>query len=187
MQADSMILVSVDDHLVEPPNLFEGRLASKFVDEAPWVVGQDDGSEVWILNAVAGRVKDMNAGGVLGSMCFPSFPGFAGRLFATHNDKELALARSPTPITTGTSRNGAEAIPGGFSRWGCRSCGIQNCARKRSIGTPKEVVIQSPSLRTQRRWVTRASMTNTGIRCDGRFPTPTLCCRCTWAPRAKSP
>src|SRR5262249_15570244 len=38
------------------------------------------------------RVKDMNAGGVLGSMCFPSFPGFAGRLFATADDKDLALA-----------------------------------------------------------------------------------------------
>ena len=31
------------------------------------------------------RVKDMNAGGILGSMCFPSFPGFAGRLFATED------------------------------------------------------------------------------------------------------
>ena len=38
------------------------------------------------------RVKDMNAGGVLGSMCFPSFPGFAGRLFASHGDKELGAA-----------------------------------------------------------------------------------------------
>ena len=28
------------------------------------------------------RVKDMNAGGILGSMCFPSFPGFSGRVFA---------------------------------------------------------------------------------------------------------
>jgi hypothetical protein len=27
----------------------------------------------------------MNAGGILGSMCFPSFPGFAGRLFATED------------------------------------------------------------------------------------------------------
>jgi predicted TIM-barrel fold metal-dependent hydrolase len=34
----------------------------------------------------------MNAGGVLASMCFPSFPGFAGRLFATATDKDLALA-----------------------------------------------------------------------------------------------
>src|SRR5262245_38860058 len=38
------------------------------------------------------RVKDMDAGGVLGSMCFPSFPGFSGRLFAATPDKELALA-----------------------------------------------------------------------------------------------
>ncbi|PQP55192.1 amidohydrolase, partial [Mycolicibacterium austroafricanum] len=37
------------------------------------------------------RVKDMNAGGILGSMCFPSFPGFAGRLFATE-DAEFSLA-----------------------------------------------------------------------------------------------
>jgi predicted TIM-barrel fold metal-dependent hydrolase len=38
------------------------------------------------------RVKDMNAGGVLASMCFPSFPAFSGRLFAACKDKELALA-----------------------------------------------------------------------------------------------
>jgi predicted TIM-barrel fold metal-dependent hydrolase len=33
----------------------------------------------------------MNAGGILGSICFPSFPGFAGRLFATE-DPEFSLA-----------------------------------------------------------------------------------------------
>ena len=38
------------------------------------------------------RIKDMNAGGVLGSMNFPSFPGFSGRLFAACEDKGLALA-----------------------------------------------------------------------------------------------
>jgi predicted TIM-barrel fold metal-dependent hydrolase len=38
------------------------------------------------------RVKDMNAGGVLASMNFPSFPGFSGRLFAACEDKDLALA-----------------------------------------------------------------------------------------------
>ena len=41
------------------------------------------------------RVKDMDAGGVLGSMCFPSFPGFCGRLFAAADDKDLALAVAP--------------------------------------------------------------------------------------------
>ena len=37
------------------------------------------------------RVKDMNAGGILGSICFPTFCGFAGRLFATE-DPEFSLA-----------------------------------------------------------------------------------------------
>ncbi|MBL7489465.1 amidohydrolase family protein [Frankia sp. AgW1.1] len=127
MQADDLILISVDDHLVEPPDMFKGRLPAKFDDVAPKVVRRDDGSDVWTfngtvipnvgLNAVAGRpreeygveptsfeemrpgcfdiherVKDMNAAGVLGSMCFPSFPGFAARLFAAAEDKELALS-----------------------------------------------------------------------------------------------
>jgi predicted TIM-barrel fold metal-dependent hydrolase len=38
------------------------------------------------------RVADMDANGVLGSMCFPSFPQFCGQLFARTQDKELALA-----------------------------------------------------------------------------------------------
>ncbi len=127
MNARDLILVSVDDHLVEPPHLFEGRLPARYADAAPKVERRPDGSDVWVfngsvipnigLNAVAGRpkeeygieptafdemrpgcydvherVKDMNAGGVLGSMCFPSFPGFSGRLFAACEDKELALA-----------------------------------------------------------------------------------------------
>jgi predicted TIM-barrel fold metal-dependent hydrolase len=127
MKAEDLILVSVDDHLVEPPDMFDGRLPKKFQDQAPKVIRRDDGSDVWTfngeiipnigLNAVAGkpreeygveptafdemrpgcydiheRVKDMNAGGVLASMCFPSFPAFSGRLFAACKDKELALA-----------------------------------------------------------------------------------------------
>jgi predicted TIM-barrel fold metal-dependent hydrolase len=38
------------------------------------------------------RVKDMSAGGVLATMNFPSFPSFSGRLFASVDDKDLALA-----------------------------------------------------------------------------------------------
>ncbi len=67
MQPADMILISVDDHLVEPPGLFEGRLAARHRDRAPRVVRQDDGADVWVfndtvipnigLNAVAGRPK----------------------------------------------------------------------------------------------------------------------------------
>jgi predicted TIM-barrel fold metal-dependent hydrolase len=127
MRADEMIMISVDDHLVEPPDLFLGRLPAALQDFAPRVERLGDGSDVWLfngtvipnigLNAVAGRpkeeygveptafdemrpgcfdvherIKDMNAGGVLGSMNFPSFPGFSARLFAGCNDKDIALA-----------------------------------------------------------------------------------------------
>jgi predicted TIM-barrel fold metal-dependent hydrolase len=127
MSPDDLILVSVDDHCVEPPELFEGRLPSRYADRAPRVVRQDDGTDVWVfegqeipnigLNAVAGRppeeygvdptsfdeirpgtydihrrVEDMNAGGVLGSMNFPSFPQFCGQVFTKADDKDLGLA-----------------------------------------------------------------------------------------------
>ncbi len=127
MDKNEMILVSVDDHLCEPPHMFDEHLPAKWQDEAPKLIRTDEGNDVWTfngavihnvgLNAVAGRpkeeygmeptcfeemrpgcydvhdrIKDMNAGGVLGSLCFPSFPGFCGRLFAAHPDKEFAAA-----------------------------------------------------------------------------------------------
>jgi predicted TIM-barrel fold metal-dependent hydrolase len=126
VEADDLILISVDDHVIEPPDLFAGHLPAKYLDRAPQLVRRSDGSDVWkfgeaviensALNAVAGRpkeeyglepqsldeirpgcydvherVKDMNAGGVLASMNFPSFPTFTARLFAT-DDIALSLA-----------------------------------------------------------------------------------------------
>ncbi len=65
MRAEDLILVSVDDHVVEPPDLFEGHLPDKWMEFAPRSVPKDDGSDVWVyegveipnigLNAVAGR------------------------------------------------------------------------------------------------------------------------------------
>jgi predicted TIM-barrel fold metal-dependent hydrolase len=127
VDVDDLILVSVDDHLIEPPDLFEGGLPSGLQDRAPRMHGLDDGTYVWrfegeeianiAINAVAGRpgeewgteptsldelrpgtydiherVKEMNANGLLGSMNFPSFPGFCGQLFSRVADKEMGLA-----------------------------------------------------------------------------------------------
>ena len=68
MQADDLILVSVDDHVVEPPGLFEGRLSAKAAKRAPFIEKLENGREVWMfeghalpnvgLNAVAGRVPE---------------------------------------------------------------------------------------------------------------------------------
>jgi predicted TIM-barrel fold metal-dependent hydrolase len=62
------MIVSVDDHLVEPAHLFEGRMPAALVDVAPRIEVADDGTEAWIfdgqrhpqigLNAVVGRPKD---------------------------------------------------------------------------------------------------------------------------------
>lgn len=61
-------IISVDDHLVEPPGMFEGRLARRLQADAPKVVRAEDGNEAWAfegqvysqigLNAIAGRRKD---------------------------------------------------------------------------------------------------------------------------------
>ena len=61
-------LLSVDDHLMEPPHTFEGRLPRKFVDAGPRVIETDEGHEVWSMEgtpyfqvgfmAVAGRPKE---------------------------------------------------------------------------------------------------------------------------------
>ena len=68
MQVEDLILVSVDDHVVEPPHLFEGRLSAKAAARAPFIEKLENGREVWMfeghalpnvgLNAVAGRVPE---------------------------------------------------------------------------------------------------------------------------------
>src|SRR3954466_1056666 len=61
-------IISVDDHLIEPAHVFEGRMPAHLQDAAPKVVTLDDGRETWVyedgfypqvgLNAVAGRAKE---------------------------------------------------------------------------------------------------------------------------------
>ena len=121
-------IISVDDHLIEPPDLFEGRMPAALVDRAPRIVELGDGKQAWEyegnfyanvgLNAVIGRpkeewsmeparfeemrpgcydiherIKDMDAGGLWASVCFPSLiAGFCGAVFARSQDPELGLA-----------------------------------------------------------------------------------------------
>ena len=48
MKLNDMVLVSVDDHVVEPPHLFEGRLPAKYADLAPQFVTRADGTNAWV-------------------------------------------------------------------------------------------------------------------------------------------
>lgn len=58
-------VISTDDHIVEPPHMWEGRFPAKLQELAPRVVDTDDGGQRWLwldelipnvgFNAVAGR------------------------------------------------------------------------------------------------------------------------------------
>ncbi len=59
------LVISADDHVVEPPDTFEGRVRARLADRAPRVVDTDDGGQTWVydgkelpnvgFNAVVGR------------------------------------------------------------------------------------------------------------------------------------
>jgi predicted TIM-barrel fold metal-dependent hydrolase len=125
MRMDDMILISIDDHIIEPEDMFERQMPERYRDEAPKYVRADNGLDHWEfqgfstgsvgLNAVASwpheewgmdpvghaemrpgcyrpdlRVRDMDANGVLASMCFPTFAGFNGMSLARSTiDREL--------------------------------------------------------------------------------------------------
>jgi predicted TIM-barrel fold metal-dependent hydrolase len=118
-------MISVDDHVIEPPNVWQDRVPAKYKERAPRIVNDDHG-EAWMYDGVrkateglasaAGkdktefspepirytdmregcyephaRVADMLQDGVIGSLCFPSFPRFCGQVFLEAKDRDLAL------------------------------------------------------------------------------------------------
>jgi predicted TIM-barrel fold metal-dependent hydrolase len=64
MNVEDLVLVSVDDHIIEPREMFDAHIPERYRDRAPRVLTDDDGSEYWLfederaaymgLNAVAG-------------------------------------------------------------------------------------------------------------------------------------
>ena len=221
MQLDDLIIVSVDDHVVEPPDLFERHLPAKYTDIAPQLIHKDDGTDVWQfqgfevpnigLNAVAGRPKeeygidptsfeeiragcfdvekrvlDMNANGVLGSLNFPSLPGFAGRLFGALDDKDTSVVLDPgvqrlahrrvvrvRPRALHPARDPDDLGPGGDSR-------------PRSGGSRRRAATRSRSRRTPSRSASRACTRTTGTRSGRRAPTSGRSSACTSARPASS-
>jgi predicted TIM-barrel fold metal-dependent hydrolase len=144
---DDLSIVSVDDHVIEPPELWQTWVPHRLREQAPrvlriavspddprvpdklrdHVIETPDGTDFWSydgklvplggLNATAGvaredytldpvnfdeirpgcfqvpaRIADMDLDGVAASLVFPSFTGFAGRVFVEAKDKDLALA-----------------------------------------------------------------------------------------------
>ncbi len=64
-----MILISVDDHIAEPADMFEGHVPAKYRDVVPRVETDEHGFQQWWygdkkgrnlgLNAVAGKPPEM--------------------------------------------------------------------------------------------------------------------------------
>ena len=68
MKVEDMIIVSVDDHIVEPPTMYENHLSSQHKSIAPELRKDANGADFWLyegnrsgavgLNAVVGRFKE---------------------------------------------------------------------------------------------------------------------------------
>ena len=50
MRMEDMIMVSVDDHLVEPPDMFKNHLTAEYQAKAPKVSRLSSGCDVWEFN-----------------------------------------------------------------------------------------------------------------------------------------
>ena len=161
VRADDLIIISVDDHLVEPPDMFEGRLAAEFADRAPRVIERDDGREMWLfegveipnfgLNAVSGRPQEEY--GIEPTRFDEIRPGLLGRrrphrrherrrragvACASRRSPSSAARSSPTP----TTRSSALAVLQAYNDWHVEDvvrrrtpAGSSPC-RSRPTGTP---------------------------------------------------
>ncbi|MBA3056051.1 MAG: amidohydrolase [Sphingomonadales bacterium] len=68
MKLEDMIMVSVDDHIVEPANMYKNHLPPEWQDKAPTMGVDDNGADYWVfdgkrtgaigLNAVVGRPRE---------------------------------------------------------------------------------------------------------------------------------
>ncbi|MCB0997631.1 MAG: amidohydrolase [Acidimicrobiales bacterium] len=61
MNVDDLILFSVDDHVIEPPDMFDDHVPAKYADAAPKVVRDDNGMENWVFQGIVAGSMGLNA------------------------------------------------------------------------------------------------------------------------------
>src|SRR4051812_17943525 len=61
MNKDDLVLVSIDDHVVEPPDMFLNHVPAKYKAEAPIVVTDDKGVDQWMYQGRPQGVSGLNA------------------------------------------------------------------------------------------------------------------------------
>ena len=55
MRAEDLILISVDDHICEPADMFDGHVPDRYKEYAPRVVEEEGGVQQWWYGNVRGR------------------------------------------------------------------------------------------------------------------------------------
>jgi hypothetical protein len=81
MKLEDMILVSIDDHIIEPPDVFKNHMPEKFRDAGPQFTRLDSGVDHWVfqgeimgtvgLGAVASWPKEEWGFEPVGQRCAP--------------------------------------------------------------------------------------------------------------------
>ncbi|CUU57428.1 Predicted metal-dependent hydrolase, TIM-barrel fold [Parafrankia irregularis] len=61
MKTEDMVLVSIDDHVVEPPDMFVRHVPAKWADQAPKVVTTEEGFQSWEFNGNRTGTLSLNA------------------------------------------------------------------------------------------------------------------------------
>ena len=61
MNVDDMIILSIDDHTIEPPDMFERHVPAKYRDQAPRLIADDDGFEHWVYEGQDVGIVGLNA------------------------------------------------------------------------------------------------------------------------------
>src|SRR5437763_1117699 len=60
-EGDELILVSVDDHICEPADMFDAHVPAAYRDRMPSVVEEANGTQQWYYGEIRGRNLGLNA------------------------------------------------------------------------------------------------------------------------------
>ncbi|SHN23739.1 amidohydrolase family protein [Cryptosporangium aurantiacum] len=61
MRIEDMTLISIDDHVVEPPDMFEGHLPEELKDAAPKCIKDEKGIDNWVFQGASMGPMGLNA------------------------------------------------------------------------------------------------------------------------------
>ncbi len=92
MDVNDMILVSVDDHVIVPPDMFVAHIPEKYRDQAPRIMEDPNGSQYWSFEG--NRAQNMGLNAVAG--CPPEEYGLNPLRF----DQMRRVATTSIPVST---------------------------------------------------------------------------------------